>query len=351
MMQAAVIKSKGVIQVEQVPIPKPQSGEVLLKVERAALCGTDQRVLRGEKAVAVPIIGHEIAGTVVEVGTGVTSRYLQHRYAVQTVVGCGTCLACQRQQQNQCEAGFKAIGYAWNGGFAEYMIVPRPAVEQHCLISLPDTFTMEQGALLEPISCCVNGLRYLPLEAMSRVVVLGAGIIGLLNALVAKARGAKEVIVMNRSPQRLDLIRQLGFPVDHTVDLSQHDALDWMKQHTGGKGVEGVIVSASVKSYASLGVQLLAIGGHLSLFAGVNKEDPWEMIDLNLIHYRELHIHGANSSVQRDYLEAIRLLEDGSIDALKLITHRFPLSRFSEAFAAQTDPTSQALKIMIGGLG
>ena len=133
-MKAAIIKSPGNIEVEAYESPVPGKGEVLLKIDACALCGTDQRVLNGEKHVDVPIVGHEISGTVTSVGEGVTSINKGERYAVQTVIGCGNCPMCAISRENLCENGFKAIGYQWNGGFAEYMIMPREGVEQGCLI-------------------------------------------------------------------------------------------------------------------------------------------------------------------------------------------------------------------------
>lgn len=346
-MKAAVITAPGAIEVQDVPKPEPGPGEVLLKVGASALCGTDQRVLRGEKPVAVPIIGHELAGTVAALGEGVFGIEPDARYAVQTVIGCGACAACKRHHQIHCVEGFKAIGYAWDGGFAEYMVMPAAGVEQGCLIPIPDDMPFEVATLLEPISCCVNGLRFFPFEEMKHVVILSAGIIGVLNGLVARAWGAETVTIMNRSQGRLDLIQELGLPFDHLVNTSTTDPVAWVQDHTDGLGVDGVVATASAKELIPLGMNLLALGGHLSLFAGVSKQDPLEPIDLNQIHYRELHLHGANSSVRQDYEEAIRLIETGKIDPGPLITHRFPLEQFNEAFATQADPAVKSLKVVL----
>lgn len=346
-MKAAVITAPGVIEIQDVPRPSPGHGEILLKVGASALCGTDQRVLRGEKPVSVKIIGHEIAGAVEEVGPGVTGIAPGERYAVQTVIGCGECPPCQRHHQIRCVHGFKAIGYAWDGGFAEYMLMPREGVDQGCLIPIPDDMSDEVATLLEPLSCCINGLRFFPFEEMKHVVILSGGIIGVLNGLVARAWGAETVTIMNRSQGRLDLISELGLPFDHLVNTSTTDPVAWVKDHTNGLGVDGVVAAASAKDLIPLGMNLLALGGHLSLFAGVAKDDPFEPIDLNQIHYRELHLHGANSSVRRDYEEAIRLIENGLIDPMPLITHRFALDQFNEAFKTQADPAIQSLKVVL----
>jgi L-iditol 2-dehydrogenase len=347
-MLAAMLKSPGNLTIENVEVPVPGPGEVLLKVDACALCGTDKRVLAGEKPVSVPIIGHEIAGTVSAVGPGVASSIkVGQRYAVQTVIGCGDCPMCAISRENLCEKGFTAIGYAYNGGFSEFMVMPKVAVDQGCLIALPADMDAETGTLLEPLSCGINGLRFIPLENMRHVVVIGAGVIGVLNGLIARARGAKRVSIFNRSQEKLDVIKKLGLPFDDLVNMSVTDPEAWIKENTQGRGVNCVIVSASVKSLGSRGMKWLARDGHLSLFAGMPKSDATEPLDLNLIHYQELHIHGANSSVQRDYMEAMQFLHSGKINGKSLITHRFPLKEFAQAVKAQNDPGSGSLKVII----
>jgi L-iditol 2-dehydrogenase len=179
------------------------------------------------------------------------------------------------------------------------------------------------------------------------VVVFGGGIIGVLNGLVAKARGAKSVIIMDVSQDRLDLLKKLCLPFDYFVNSALTSPQEWVKQHTNGIGVDVVVVAASVKSLVKQGMNLLVRDGHLSIFAGMPKSDPADVIDLNLIHYSELHIHGANSSVKRDYLEAEQLLSSGLIDATSLITHVFALDDFNEAVKTQGNPKSGALKVII----
>lgn len=346
-MQAAVIEKPGVINVKEVPTPKPGAGEVLLKVEVCALCGTDQRVLSGEKHVDVSIVGHEITGRVAEVGAEVRDIKIGERYVVQTVIGCGKCPMCKEHRENLCEKGFVAMGYQFNGGFAEYTLMPRVAVEQGCLIPIPDDMPADVGTLIEPLSCCVNGMSYIPLEKIEHFVVFGGGIIGVLNALVARARGAKTVTVMDVSAARLDLLSRLKLPFDNLVDTSKIKPEEWVAQATGGRGVDAVVVAASVKQLVGVGLGLLRRSGHLSIFAGMPKSDPTLPLDLNRIHYHEINVHGANSSAQRSYLEARDLLVSGRIDGQPLITHSFPLAQFNDAVRMQSNPDSGSLKIMV----
>jgi L-iditol 2-dehydrogenase len=338
-----------VIAVENVETPKPAKGEVLLKVDACALCGTDQRVLKGEKHVDVPIVGHEITGTVEALGSGVRNIQLGERYAVQTVIGCGHCAWCGISRENLCENGFKAIGYQWNGGFAEYMIMPEAGIKQGCLIPVPDTMSDEEGTIIEPLSCCVNGMRAIPFEdsELREVAIFGGGIIGVLNGLVAKARGAEKVTIFDVSQARLDLHRKLNLPFDNFINTTEIDPVEWMKDYTKGCGMDAVVVAASVKELVPTAMKMLARSGHLSIFAGMPKSNPVENIDLNLIHYNEFHIHGANSSVKRDYIEARDYIVSGKINAKALVTHTFKLEDFNEAVATQANPASGAMKVII----
>lgn len=346
-MKAAVINKPGEVIVQDVPKPAPQSGEVLLKVEACALCGTDQRVLSGEKHVDVTIVGHEITGTVAEVGAGARAFRPGQRFIVQTVIGCGACPMCARHRENLCEKGFRAIGYQFNGGFAEYMIMPKVAVEQGCLIGIPADLPAELGTLIEPLSCCVNGMKYIPLDITEHVVIFGGGIIGVLNGLVARARGAKRITIMDVSSARLNLLKKLDLPFDDLVNSSAADPAEWVRTATGGRGVDAVVVAASVKSLVALGLNLLRRAGHLSIFAGMPKSDCILPLDANRIHYYELNLHGANSSSQEEYLKARDFLVAGKIDGRKLVTHRFGLQEFNEAVKTQSDPASDSLKIVI----
>jgi len=346
-MKAAVIKKPGQIVVEEVPVPKTGAGEVLLKVEACALCGTDQRVLSGEKHVDVPIVGHEITGTAVEIGSGVKDITKGGKYIVQTVIGCGQCPMCRIHRENLCEKGFIAMGYQFNGGFAEYILMPKVAVSQGCLIPVPQDLPSDSGTIVEPLSCCVNGMKYIPMEQMEHVLIFGGGIIGVLNGLVAKARGAKQITIMDVSAARLGLLKKIGLPFDNLVDSGKINPADWVKQNTNGRGVDAVVVAASVKALVAQGMDLLRRAGHLSIFAGMPKSNPVEQIDLNRIHYLELNIHGANSSSQAEYLTARDFIVSGKIDARPLVTHRFPLEKFNEAVRTQADPASGALKVVV----
>jgi len=195
-------------------------------------------------------------------------------------------------------------------------------------------------------------MRSIPLEEMEHVVIFGGGIIGVLNGLVAKARGTKKVTIMDVSQERLELHQKtkkvtimdvsqerlelhqkLGLPFDNFVNSGKIDPVEWVKEYTNGCGVDAVVVAASVKQLVPPALQMLAV--------------PVEQIDLNIIHYRELHVHGANSSVHRDYIEARNYIESGKINADALVTHKFSLEDFNKAVKVQGNPAEGAMKVLI----
>lgn len=346
-MKAAVIEKPGVIVIRDVPTPKPATGEVLLKIEACALCGTDQRILSGQKRVDVAITGHEITATVAEVGAGVSGVGKGDRCVVQTVIGCGKCPMCGIRRENLCEKGFTAIGYQYNGGFAEYMIMPKAGVDQGCLIPIPRDLPAEVGTLIEPLSCCVNGMKYMPLETTGHIVIFGGGIIGVLNGLVARARGARTVTIVDVSAERLQLLRKLGLPFDNLINSRETPVEEWIRERTDGRGCDAVVIAASFKSLAPVGLKMLGRGGHLSIFAGMPKSDSVEQIDLNIIHYFEINVHGANSSAHAEYLIARDYVVSGRIDGKPLVTHKFKLADFNEAVKTQANPALGSLKVII----
>jgi L-iditol 2-dehydrogenase len=168
-----------------------------------------------------------------------------------------------------------------------------------------------------------------------------------LNSLVAKARGVPCVTIMDVSQERLDLHQKLRLPFDNFINSAKVDPVQWVMDHTGGRGANAVVVAASVKSLVPLGMKLLGRSGHLSIFAGMPKSDPVADIDLNLIHYNEFNIHGATSSAYNEYLTARDFLVSGKINGKQLVTHRFKLDDFNEAVKTQADPSTGALKVIL----
>jgi len=346
-MKAAVLSGEERFEVREVDRPLCGFGEVLVRVKACAVCGTDLRIFRGQKRIDVPITGHEISGVVEEVRGGVSDVSVGDKVVVETVVGCGECDACRRGEENRCMRKYKAVGYQFNGGFAQFLLVPRSAVKQGCVIKVPDHLSFDEATIVEPFSCVINGWdSFKQREAGFTTVVIGAGIIGMLHAEYAKQKGAK-VILVNRTAPRLDLARKIGLPADEFVDQSKCNVVDRVKELTHGLGADVIICAASSKDVQKEALELAAVGADISYFAGIGADEPYAAINTNLIHYNELHVHGANASNRKQYLEAIDLIASGKLNVKKFITHRFPLERISEAVPALEDRSQNVVKVII----
>jgi L-iditol 2-dehydrogenase len=346
-MKAAIFAGKERFEVREVDTPHCGEGEVLVKVHACAICGSDLRIFHGSKSIDVAITGHEISGTVEEVGEGVESVSVGDRVVIETVVGCGRCDACRRGEENRCLNKYRAIGYQYNGGFAQFILIPKEAVKQGNVIKVSDSISFDEAAIVEPLSCVLNGWE--PFKKCSKgftTVVMGAGPIGMLHSEYAKSLGSR-VILVNRTAPRLRLAEKIGLSADVIVDASECDVVELVIELTDGVGANAVICAASSKDIQEQALEMAAVDADVSYFAGISKDDPLAMINTNLLHYRELHVHGANASNRRQYLAAVDLIASGKIGVKKIITHRFPLGKIEEAIRTAEDRSKNALKVIV----
>ena len=346
-MKTAILVGKERFDVREVDRPECGPSEVLVRVKACAVCGTDLRIFRGQKRVDVPITGHEISGVVEEIGEGVEDLSPGDRIVIETVVGCGECDACRMGEENRCRRKYKAIGYQYNGGFAQFLLMPQNAVKQGCVIKIPNHLSFEEGSIVEPFSCVINGWSpFKDRPTGFKAVVIGAGIIGMLHTEYAKQKGAKTILV-NRSAPRLILAQKIGLPADEFVDASKCDPVQRVRELTEGLGADVVVCAASSKDVQKQAIEMAAVDADISFFAGIPKDDPYAAINTNLIHYNELHVHGANASHRRQYLEALDLIASGKVDVKKFITHKFPLEKIEEALHTLEDRRLNAIKVLI----
>lgn len=333
-MRAAVLEQPRIMTVRERAEPKVEPGGVVLRVGACAICGTDLRIFNyGHHRITLPaVIGHEIAGTVAEVGRGVEGYKVGERVVLSPPGwSCGTCRACKRGNENLCEDR-RALSYEFPGGFAEYVAIPPPLVRNGSLHRIPDGVDLAHVAITEPLACCVNGQDQVRWRPDDRVLILGGGPIGMMHAELVRARGAESLAMADLSDERLRMVRSL----EDVVAIDGRDparAEEEVRSWSDGYGPDVVIVAASAPAAYHQAFNLVGRGGQVLLFAGLPKDKQVLEVNMNLIHYRQLAWCGSFGSTPAHGKMALDLLLSGKVSAERLVTHRFTLGNVPEAVA------------------
>ena len=343
-MKAAVLRAPQVLEVGDIETPEAGPGELILSVRAATVCGTDLRILSGKKTKGVrfpSIIGHEFAGVVVQTGSGVTAFKNGDRVCMDPVIPCRACSYCKAGLENVC-LNRQAMGYEFDGGFAEFVRIPAIALTSGNVFKMPNGMSFEAAALSEPLACCINGQKNAQVGLGDSVLIMGAGPIGLMHAALAKAAGARQVIISEPNASRRQAALERG--VNHACDPMKESLLDFVKQRTDGLGADVVILAIGVPALANEALSIVRKGGRVNLFAGFSQGDM-SSIDVNLIHYKEITVTGASALTRQGYELALHMLSSGQIDATSLITHRYAVADSMAAFEAASN--GSALKVAI----
>lgn len=334
-MRAAVLRGWNDLVVEDVAIPEPAPGEVLLRVKACGLCGTDLKMVAGafEQRGWPPslpfVMGHEWSGEVVAMGEGLTDLELApgDKVVAENHVGCGRCPMCRRGRYNLCEKagtpGYRLYGHTAPGALAEYAV--RPAQMLH---KLPDSVSPLEGALVNQGSMTVHALRRVEFLPGSTVAVFGPGLLGLLTAAVASASGAAQVITIGRGG-RLDLAARMGS--DDVIDYEHEDPVAGVRRLTGGTGVDYVFDCTGNPKVPAQAIGAVRRGGRVALL-GLTGGKVSE-IEVDRLTLDEVDLMGIRSSPNA-YPAMIALMRSGKVDLSPLVTHVYPLEAVGEALAA-----------------
>jgi len=343
-MKAAVLEGVNSIGLKEVPTPECPADGMLVRVRVCAVCGTDVKALRhGHRMVRPPIIlGHELAGTIVQVGDEVHGYYDSERVTVASAVPCGSCRYCRRGQSTVCE-NLLDIGSTWDGGFAEYLVVPGRAVRTGCVNKVPDGLSLAAAALTEPLACCLNAQEMLGVGVGDTVLIIGCGPIGCLNAMTARALGATRIIMANRSEPRLRLARLSG--ADEYINTSEQDLKERVLESTDGRGADVVIVACASAEAQQRAVELAAPRGRINFFGGLPRGSSAIHFDSNRLHYLELTLVGNHGSTPYHNEKALELIASGLVPAEKVITHRFKLDQIERAVSVAE--SHEGLKVLV----
>jgi len=321
-MKAAVLEEIGRMEVKEVPTPKGDSQGVLIRVKSCAICGTDVRIfLYGHSKVRFPfIIGHEIAGEVVDVGKKAKEKFEDlkegDRVIVAPGISCGKCDFCLQGVQNMCPFK-KMIGYDLPGGFAEYFFLPLFGIKN--IIKIPNGVTFDEACTTEPLACCINGQRSLCISPSDTVAIIGAGPIGFIHFQLAKLKGAAKVILIDKSKQRLELIKKID-PEAVFLNSLEQDPVGGVLQETRGEGAKKIIVACSSGEAQEQALEMTSKRGKIVFFGGLPKENPFIKFNSNLLHYKEVTVYGSMGSTIRHHKLGIQLIASGKIPVHKMIT-------------------------------
>jgi L-iditol 2-dehydrogenase len=324
---AAVLYGREDLRLETHEDPQADAGEVVIEVSVATTCGTDLKVWRrgGHAKMLKPptLFGHEAAGTIVQVGKGVTGWQVGDRVVANNSAPCGQCFFCQRQEFSLCPH------LTWNNGtFAEYLRVPAPIV-RHNLLRIPANLKMELAAMTEPLACVLHGVARSNAKAGDRVVVVGDGAIGLMFVAVLAQQGC-EVWLAGGNNSRLQVGRKLGAKrVWNYHDYP--DLLGIVKRLTDGWGADVVIEATGAPAVWELAIAMGRPGATINLFGGCPKDTTITVMTEQL-HYSELTLKGVFHNTPLYVREALALIAKGDIDWGLLVSDRRPLKDLSQAF-------------------
>ena len=342
-MKAAFFKMPGQVELREVDGLQPEAGQALVRVLASGICGSDDYVYRTGKELggmardAWHRRGHEFAGRVVATGAGAETHRVGDVVAGIGSLPCGTCAACTRGAPAYCTASL------WCGGdgFSEYL-----CKGEEWFHPIPG-LTTEQGALIEPLTVAMEMVNDAGVTPDSKVLILGAGPIGLMAISVCRQAGASRVYVSHpsHSRARLDAAAALG---SDRVFLSDKDDIAASLRHEHPEGLEAVLVTVRPSVALPLAAAVCGLGGRISFVGMANAATDTITLDIDSFHFRKLSLVGSNHNpCSRLYPGAVELLRGGTVDADAIITHRFPLAQIAEAFAFTAAERGKVVKVMI----
>ncbi|HEX4022496.1 MAG TPA: zinc-dependent dehydrogenase [Acidobacteriaceae bacterium] len=347
-MRAAVYRGINDVRVETVPVPKIGDGEALVRIDTCGICGTDLKKIHTGSHSAPRIFGHEMAGTIVALGSRVQGWNIGDRVMAFHHIPCGDCYYCRKKTFAQCEvykrvgctAGFEPAG----GGFAEYIRVMDWIVARG-MIRIPDDVPFEQAAFIEPVNTCLKAVQNLNLAPDETVLVIGQGPIGILLASLAQKTGAK-ILTSDLYPSRHTTAAVFG--LQHPIDAGKEDVVAVTKAQSQGRGADAVILAVAGNSLIRTAMDAARPGGRVLLFAQTQHGEA--VIDPAAVCMDEKSLLGSYSASVEIQEEGARQVLQGyrnGFDLTKLISHRFPLEQAAEAIEFASQPKPDSMKIVI----
>ncbi len=340
-MKASVCYKQNDLRTEDLPIPEISDNEVLIKMLACGLCGTDIQKIRGDTVNKPTVLGHEVVGEIVKKGKNVSKFEIGDRVITAIHVPCFTCHYCNKGHYTICEQ-FRTNNID-PGGFAEFIRIPELHLN-HLTHKVSNNVTDEEATLIEPIACCLHGLKQADIRPNDSVLIMGAGTIGILHAQLAKIKGANKVIVSDMSEFKLQKALNVG--CDYAINIKEKNIIDEVNKITDGQGVDVIVIAAGVSSLVADAVNMVRRAGKIIVFSGFDK-NKLVTLDVSRFFKDEISIIGTYSVTPYEFPEALDLLEKRKLNTKEMITHVYPLKKLSEAIDISTNPEQPVLKVII----
>jgi L-iditol 2-dehydrogenase len=345
-MRAGVYRERGVVQVEEVPVPEVGEGEVLIKVAACGVCGTDIKKIFQRYVEPPQILGHELAGTVVAVGRGVSKWKLGDRVMSFHHIPCGECFYCTNRLFSQCKQ-YKSTGLTGGftpngGGFGEY-VKAMPWVTDRGIVALPDNVSFEEATFIEPINTIMKAVQKARVAAGETVLIVGCGPIGLQLLMVTQTVGAR---IYTSDPMATRREKSLSLGALESFDPISGKLVEEVRTRTAGRGVDAVLVAVAHPAVVVEALAAARPGGRVLLFAA---NDPVTKIEFPAaaVGIDEKEILGSYSAAVDIQDNAAALVLEKKLPVMEIVTHRFPLARIQEGLELANRPTEESLKILI----
>ena len=338
-MRVAMYYNNSDIRLEEMPVPEIGPGEILVKIEASGICGSD--VMEWYRIHKAPLVlGHEIAGTIAEVGEGVEKYEVGQRVSASHHVPCNTCYYCITGHHTSCDTLRTTSFYP--GGFSEYVRIPALNVDRG-VYPFPEELPFEEATFTEPLACVLRGQRRAGLKAGQSVVVIGSGISGVLHIALARATGARLIVASDISPFRIEMAERYG--ADYSIH-AERDVPGFLREVNGGRLADVVIVCAGSEAAITAAYRLVERGGTILLFAPTNPGVTLPLPFNDVFWGNDITLTTTYAGDRTDHLTALDLIRTGRVRVKDMITHRLPLEETARGFdlVASAD---RSLKVII----
>ena len=337
-MRAAYVVEIGKVEIREVNVPTLKDDEVLIKVKTVGVCGSDLHLFKGTHAFRKPpaVLGHEVAGDIVEIGKNVTNFKIGDRVTVEPHLGCGECEFCKTNLVNLCTSKKTPGTPSWIGTFVEYFNAPEKAVYK-----INDDISYEMGTLIEPLAVAVHAIDRITVAEKDTLAILGSGTIGLLALVAAREAGYKNIICTDTQEFNLEMALKQGAKL--ALNPLKEDVVARVMEFTGGRGVDVALIAADSKVIVDQASAMVRKRGEVGIIAMITEKIP--VYTYNLV-FNEQTLFGAMTYETKDFVKATEMINNG-LDLSDFLTQKLPLEESQRALDILSEKRENVVKVIV----